>query len=273
MILENASETYVVKPESKVKLDAIDTRDHSLYKAGKDHHHDELHECREELSELQGMMYAEGKNKLLVIFQAMDTGGKDGCVNTVFGQVDPVGLRVHSFKKPTEVELARDYLWRIHQHVPEKGMISVFNRSYYEDIIAVKVKNIYPESVWSKRYRHVVEFERMLAEEGTKIIKIFLHISKDEQKERLQARLDDPSKHWKFNPGDLSDRALWDDFMMEYETMIAKTSTTYAPWFIVPADRKWYRNLVVSQIIIDALKSLNMSYPKPDWNPSEMKVI
>lgn len=271
MYIKNASETYGVKPGSKVKLADIDTNDDSLYDAGKEHHHDELHEFREELRELQNVLYAEGKHKLLVIIQAMDTGGKDGCVKSVFGRVDPQGIRVNSFKQPSAHELQHDFLWRIHQQVPAKGAITVFNRSHYEDIIAVKVKNIFPESVWSKRYRHIVEFERMLAEEGTKIVKIFLHISKDEQKQRLQERLDDPAKHWKFNPGDLNDRLLWDDFMAEYENIIAKTSTVEAPWFIVPADKKWYRNLVVSQIVIDALNSLNMSYPKPDWDPSEIK--
>jgi PPK2 family polyphosphate:nucleotide phosphotransferase len=272
MHIKNASERYIVKPGSKVKLNKIDTTDKSLYEGGKEHHHDELHELREELREMQNLLYAEGKQKLLVVIQAMDTGGKDGCVKTVFGRVDPQGIQVHPFKKPSDEELAHDFLWRIHQHVPANGMISVFNRSHYEDIIAVKVKKILPESIWSNRYRHIVEFERMLAEEGTKIVKIFLHISKDEQKERLQARLDDPGKHWKFNPEDLKDRAKWDYFMKEYENVLEKTSTDEAPWFIIPADRKWYRNLVVSQIIIDALKSLNMNYPEIGWDPSKMKI-
>ena len=272
MYIKNASEQYMVKPGSKVKLNKIDTNDKSLYEGGKKHHHDELHNLREELREMQNLLYAEGKQKLLVVIQAMDTGGKDGCVKTVFGRVDPQGIIVSPFKKPSAEEMSHDYLWRIHQHAPANGMISVFNRSHYEDIIAVKVKKIFPESVWSKRYRHIIEFERMLAEEGTKIVKIFLHISKDEQKERLQARLDDPAKNWKFNPGDLDDRARWDDFMEEYENILEKTSTDEAPWFIIPADRKWYRNLVVSQIIIDALKSLNMSYPEIDWDPSEIKM-
>ena len=150
-------------------------------------------------------------------------------------------------------------------------MISVFNRSHYEDIIAVKVKKIFPESVWSKRYRHIVEFERMLAEEGTTIVKIFLNISRDEQQERLQARLDDSSKHWKFNPDDLKDRAKWPEFMDAYSELIERTSTEHAPWYVIPADRKWYRNLTVTQIMIDALKTLDMNYPEIDWDPSEMK--
>ena len=271
MEVHKASEKYRVKPGSKVNLNKIETRDKSLFPDGKDDHYEKLDELQEELKELQTRLYAEGKHKLLVVIQAMDTGGKDGCVKSVFGRVAPQGLNVHSFKRPSEVELAHDYLWRIHQHVPAKGNIAVFNRSHYEDIIAVKVKEIFPESVWSKRYGHITDFERMLADEGTKIVKIFLNISKEEQRERLQARLDDPAKHWKFNPGDLDDRARWDDFMETYEGVLEKTSTDQAPWFIIPADRKWYRNLVVTQIVIDALKSLDMEYPETDWDPNEMK--
>jgi len=270
MKLNEASEKYVVRPGSKVNLGEIETDDKSLFDGGKKDHYGKLEALSEELKGMQNLLYAEGKQKLLVIIQAMDTGGKDGCVKSVFGRVDPQGIEVTSFKKPSVEELAHDYLWRVHQHAPANGMISVFNRSQYEDIIAVKVKKILPESVWSKRYRHIVEFERMLAEEGTKIVKIFLHISKGEQQERLQARLDDPAKNWKFNPGDLDDRARWDEFMSEYENILEKTSTEHAPWYVIPADRKWYRNLVVSQIIIDALKSMNMSYPEIDWDVSEM---
>lgn len=272
MSIKQSSREYRVKQGEKIDLNEMNTRDKSLYDGGKEHHYDELHELREELREMQNLLYAEGKNKLLVVIQAMDTGGKDGCVKSVFGRVDPQGIHVSAFKKPSEEELSHDFLWRIHQHVPAKGMISVFNRSHYEDIIAVRVKKIFPESVWKKRYRHIVEFERMLAEEGTKIVKIFLNISQDEQKERLQARLDDPAKHWKFNPDDLKDRAKWGEFMEAYSELISKTSTDYAPWYVIPADRKWYRNLTVAQIVIDALKSLDMSYPEIDWDPSSMKL-
>ncbi len=270
MHLKEAVQRYVVKPGSQVDLGSIDTSDKSLFESGKKRHVNVLNGLKEELKEMQNLLYAESKRKLLVVIQAMDTGGKDGCVKSVFGRVDPQGIQVTSFKKPSEKELSHDYLWRVHQHAPANGMISVFNRSHYEDIIAVSVKNLLPELVWSKRYRHIVEFERMLADEGTKIVKIFLHISRDEQKERLQARLDDPAKHWKFNPNDLNDRAKWDDFMGCYETLIEKTSSDDAPWYIVPSDRKWYRNLVVSQIIIDALKSLDMSYPEVEWDPEAM---
>ncbi len=272
MSIEQSSNEYRVKQGDTIDLTKMNTRDKSLYDGGKEEHHDELHELREELKEMQNLLYAEGKNKLLVVIQAMDTGGKDGCVKSVFGRVDPQGIHVSAFKKPSEEEMSHDFLWRIHQQAPGNGMISVFNRSHYEDIIAVRVKKIFPEDVWSRRYRHIIEFERMLAEEGTKIVKIFLNISKDEQHERLQARLDDKAKHWKFNPDDLKDRAKWDEFMVAYSELISKTSTDDAPWYVIPADRKWYRNLTVSQIVIDALKSLDMSYPHIDWDPESIEL-
>jgi PPK2 family polyphosphate:nucleotide phosphotransferase len=179
---------------------------------------------------------------------------------------------VRSFKKPTEEELARDFLWRIHARVPRNGEMVIFNRSHYEDVIAVRVKNLYPEQVWRRRVRHIIEFERMLAEEGTTIIKIYLHISKDEQKARLQARLDNPHKHWKFNPEDLKDRVRWDDFMLAYEDVLAQTSTEHAPWYVVPANRKWYRNLCVARIVLDTMKRLNMEFPPINWDPKEMRI-
>jgi len=272
MSLEKASEKYLVKPGSKVKIDKVDADDKSLFDGGKEDSLPVLDELRAELKELQNRLYAEDKQKLLVVIQAMDTGGKDGCVKSVFATVDPQGIHVEAFKKPTEDELGHDFLWRVHAKVPGNGQISVFNRSHYEDIIAVRVKNIFEDAVWKKRYRHVVEFERMLAEEGTKIVKFFLRISKDEQKERLQARLDNPAKHWKFNPDDLLDRARWDEFMEAYEDLMEKTSTDDAPWYVIPSDRKWYRNLCVARIMVDTLKDLKMSYPEPTWKPGEVEL-
>jgi PPK2 family polyphosphate:nucleotide phosphotransferase len=200
----------------------------------------------------------------------MDTGGKDGCIKNVFSTIDPQGLNVVSFKKPNEEELAHDFLWRVHAEVPRNGHLTVFNRSHYEDIVAVRVKKLYPEAVWKKRYQHVIDFERMLADEGTTIVKVFLHISKDEQKERLQARLDNPDKYWKFNPDDLEDRARWEEFMETYEDLIEKTSTEHAPWFVVPANRKWYRNLCVARIMVETLKKLDLKFPEPVWKPGEI---
>jgi PPK2 family polyphosphate:nucleotide phosphotransferase len=202
----------------------------------------------------------------------MDTGGKDGCVKHVFSRIDPQGIHVRSFKKPTEEELARDFLWRVHEKVPRNGEMVIFNRSHYEDVIAVKVKKLFPDKVWKQRYQHIVDFERMLAEEGTTVVKIYLHISKDEQKRRIVSRLENPDKHWKFHPDDLKDRALWNDFMKTYEDLLSKTSTEHAPWYVVPANRKWYRNLCVARIMVDTMKRLNMKLPTVDWDPKKIVV-
>ncbi|MGE9268332.1 MAG: polyphosphate kinase 2 family protein [Verrucomicrobiales bacterium] len=273
MPVKDAAKEYVVKPGSKVKLDEIDTRDASLFKAGgKEDYLPYFDNLRNQLQALQKVLYAQSKHRVLIVIQAMDTGGKDGCVKHVFSRVDPQGITVKSFKKPNEEDLAHDFLWRIHPHVPGNGEIVVFNRSHYEDIIAVRVKKLYDDEVWQRRYQHVLDFERMLAEEGTVILKFFLHISKDEQKERLQSRLDEPAKHWKFNPDDLADRARWENFMGAYEDLLEKTSTDYAPWHIIPADRKWYRNLCVARIVVDRLEKLGMEFPQPDWDPAEMKI-
>lgn len=261
-----------IAPGSSVNLDAIDTGDDQLFPVGKKRGKEIMKDLLAEIDRLQEILYAEGLHKLLVVIQAMDTGGKDGTIRDVFAPMDPQGLRVVSFKHPTANELARDYLWRIHAQTPRKGECVIFNRSHYEDVVAVRVRNILPESVWSRRCRHIVEFERMLSEEGTRILKFFLHISKDEQKERLQARLDDPGKHWKFNPGDLDDRKLWPQFMEAYQDVIRETSSEHAPWFVIPADRKWHRNLAVAQILIAALKSLKLEYPTVDFDPRSIVI-
>lgn len=240
--------------------------------AGKSEFEEQFDELQDQLQELQKMLYAQHRHRVLVVMQAMDTGGKDGCIKHVFSRIDPQGIHVRSFKKPSAEELDHDFLWRVHSKVPSTGQLVIFNRSHYEDIIAVRVKKIYPDEVWKRRQRHVIEFERMLAEEGTTIVKIFLHISKDEQKKRLESRLQNPRKHWKFNPDDLADRARWEEFMTAYEDVISKTSTEFAPWYIVPADRKWYRNLCVARIMLDTLKKLNMSFPAIDWDPKAIRI-
>jgi len=273
MPVSGALEKYLVKPGSNVDLRKIDPNDRTLFdEGGKEDSLKAFDKLQDELQHLQKLLYAQNKHRILVVLQAMDTGGKDGCVKHVFSRIDPQGIIVCPFKKPTEEELARDFLWRVHQKVPCNGQMVVFNRSHYEDIIAVKVKKIFPEQVWKKRYQHVVDFERMLAEEGTTIVKIYLHISKEEQKERLVSRLEDPDKHWKFNPDDLKDRALWGKFMETYEELLPRTSTEFAPWYVVPANRKWYRNLVVARIMVDTLKKLDMKFPEIDWDPNEMVV-
>ncbi len=217
----------------------------------------------ERLGELQELLYAENKHKVLIVLQGMDTSGKDGTIRKVLRETSPQGIRVVSFKKPSEVELAHDYLWRVHANVPARGELVVFNRSHYEDVLVVRVHSLVPKSVWKKRYEQINAFERMLVDEGTTILKFFLHISRDEQRERLQARLDDPTKRWKFQHGDLDERKLWDDYMRAYEDVIDKTSTHYAPWEIVPADRKFMRDFIVAGAVAKALEKLKMKYPEP----------
>ncbi|MCI0698739.1 polyphosphate kinase 2 family protein [candidate division KSB1 bacterium] len=213
------------------------------------------------MAELQEVLYAEGKHALLIVLQAMDAGGKDGVIRNVMSGINPQGCRVTSFKAPTPEELSHDFLWRIHAHVPPKGYIGVFNRSHYEDVLIVRVHNLVPEAVWKKRYEHINNFEKLLADSGVTILKFFLHISQDEQKERLQKRLEDKTKNWKFNPGDLKERARWDEYMRAYEDAINECNTSWAPWHVVPANKKWYRNLVVSERLVEVLESLDMKYP------------
>ena len=253
---------YLVTPGSKFKLSEQSTDDTGKFKSKED----ALPATRknlERLAELQELLYAEAKHAILVVFQAMDTGGKDGAIEFVFSGLDPQGCQVTAFKAPTPLELAHDFLWRIHQTTPPFGMIGIFNRSHYESVLIERVKNLVPEKVWSKRYDHINAFEKMLADEGTTIVKFFLHISKDEQKRRLEARLNEPHKQWKFNPGDLAERKLWDEYMEAYEDALKHCSQKDAPWYVVPADRKWYRNWVLSDVLVRTLEELDMKYPKP----------
>lgn len=265
-------DTYRVKLESNINLRDWDPRDTSKIPVDKITTKNALIDLTDELENLQELMYAEQKQKLLIILQGMDTSGKDGTIRHVFEGVNPQGVQVASFKVPTAEELAHDYLWRIHKQVPGKGMITIFNRSHYEDLLVVRVHSLVPKSIWSKRFEHINSFEKMLTDEGTTILKFFLHISLDEQKERLQARLDDPTKQWKFNPGDLKERALWGDYIQAYQDVLSKTSTSYAPWFIVPSDRKWVRNYIVATTIVDCLKSFRMSYPQPTTDLDHIKI-
>lgn len=216
------------------------------------------------LNELQELLYAEHRNRLLIVLQGTDTSGKDGTIRHVMGGFDPSGVKVVSFKKPTEEELAHDFLWRVHPHVPGNGEVTVFNRSHYEDVLVVRVRNLVPKKVWSRRYDQINEFERLLAESGTTILKFFLHISRKEQGQRLQERLDDPTKRWKFQVGDIEERKLWDDYQKAYQDAIAKTSTPWAPWYVIPSDVKWYRNYVIGRIVVDRMETLKMKYPTPD---------
>jgi PPK2 family polyphosphate:nucleotide phosphotransferase len=210
------------------------------------------------------LLYAEHRHKVLIVLQGMDTSGKDGTIRHVMSGVSPLSVRAVPFKKPTQAELDRDFLWRVHAQVPAAGEIVIFNRSHYEDVLVVRVHSLVPRKVWEKRYGQIREFERLLGNTGTIILKFFLHISRKEQRERLQARIDDPTKRWKFQPGDLDERKAWNQYMKAYEDALNETSTDLAPWMIVPSNKKWFRNYVVAKTIVDALEKLDMQYPKPN---------
>ncbi|MFA9563192.1 MAG: polyphosphate kinase 2 family protein [Acidimicrobiales bacterium] len=224
----------------------------------------ETKQLNRRLEALQEQLHADKGHRLLVVIQATDTGGKDGTIRHVFDRVNPAGVKVAGFKKPTSTELAHDYLWRVHQHVPADGEIVIFNRSHYEDILVVRVHDLVPAERWGRRYHHIREFERLLVDEGTTIVKLYLHISKEEQKERLRARLDDPDKRWKFAIGDLAERERWDDYQAAFTEAIERTSTTWAPWWVIPADRKWFRNLLVSRIMVATLEAMDLQWPPPE---------
>jgi PPK2 family polyphosphate:nucleotide phosphotransferase len=260
---------YRLTGKKIISLKDFDPDETSQFKDGKKKAKAEFTKIVAEISDLQEKLYAEGKQKLLVIIQTTDTGGKDGTIRAIFSGVNPQGVKIASFKVPTPMELSHDYLWRIHQVTPGKGEIVVFNRSQYEDVLAVRVHNLVPETVWSKRYHHIVEFEKLLADEGTTILKFYLHITKEEQAVRLIERIMDPSKTWKFNPGDLDERKLWDVYRKAYEDVLNRTSTPQAPWYVIPANRNWYRNILVATIIRDTLKDLKCKYPetKADLKP------
>jgi PPK2 family polyphosphate:nucleotide phosphotransferase len=224
----------------------------------------ELDVERERLAELQKMLYAEAARSVLVVLQAMDAGGKDGVLREVFTGLNPAGVRVNAFGVPSAEELGHDFLWRIHRHTPAKGQIGVFNRSHYEDVLVVRVKQLVSPAVWRKRYAHIRRFERVLSDEGTAIVKLFLHTSSEEQRQRLQDRIDSPDERWKFRLGDLEDRKLWPDYMRAYRDALARTSTAGAPWYVVPGDRKWVRNLTVARILRHTLERLDPHYPEPE---------
>jgi PPK2 family polyphosphate:nucleotide phosphotransferase len=225
------------------------------------------------IDKLQDRLYAEGKQALLVVLQAMDAGGKDGTIRRIFGPVDPLGIRAVSFKRPSAEELAHDFLWRIHRQVPAKGEIVIFNRSHYEDVLVVRVHNLAPAKVIEQRYEQINRFERLLADNGVKIVKLFLHISSEEQRERLQERVDIAEKRWKFNPGDLEERKHWDSYMKAFEIAINRCSTPWAPWYVVPANRNWYRNAIVARIIRSAMEDMKPRYPAYTFDPSAIRVV
>lgn len=252
-----------VKPGRKLRLAEVDPRDR-LGLDGKDAAIAEQERLRAKLFELQGRLWAESSRGLLVVLQALDAGGKDGTIRAVFTGVNPQGCDVHSFKAPSEEERAHDYLWRVHQVVPRRGEIGIFNRSHYEDVLVVRVENLVPEARWRKRYAHIRDFERLIADEGTTIVKFFLHISPEEQKDRLTERLADPAKRWKFRKDDLVTRSKWDQYMAAYEDAINETATDDAPWYVIPADRNWVRNTAVMRVLVHTLDKMDPRIPPPD---------
>jgi PPK2 family polyphosphate:nucleotide phosphotransferase len=259
-----------VKPGSRVKL--VDSHANDTHGYNKEKAERELQSHQARMAEFQELLYACKKQALLIILQALDAGGKDGTIRHVMSGVNPQSCQVTSFKAPTAEELGHDFLWRVHKAVPIKGNIGIFNRSHYEDVLVVRVHKLVPKSVWSKRYAYINGFERVLADSGVKILKFFLHISKDEQKKRIEQRIKDPTKRWKLAPSDFEERKYWNDYQQAYEDALNRCSTKWAPWFIIPADKKWYRNLAVSQIMVETLESMRMKFPKPTFDPSKLKL-
>jgi PPK2 family polyphosphate:nucleotide phosphotransferase len=250
-----------VRPGKRIDLSKVDpstTHGHSKETAG-----DELAAGLERLTDLQDRLWAEGRQKVLVVLQGIDAAGKDGTVRHVVSAFNPQGCSVTPFKVPSAEELAHDYLWRVHKRVPGSGEIAVFNRSHYEDVLVVRVHGLVRQSTWKRRYDHINAFEKTLADEGTTIVKFFLYIDRDEQKRRFQARLDDPTKNWKFRLGDLEERKRWGEYIAAFEDMLGRCSTDYAPWYVIPSNRKWFRNLAVAEILGDTLADLKPRYPKP----------
>jgi PPK2 family polyphosphate:nucleotide phosphotransferase len=255
-----ADSQFRVKPGDTVHLANIDPG-HKGKHENSDSAAPEIQHYAERLRELQYLLYAEGQRALLICLQAMDAGGKDGTIRHVLGYMNPQGCRVWPFKVPTPEEAAHDFLWRAHRVTPGRGEAAIFNRSYYEDVLVTRVHDLVPKSVWSRRYDSINAFEKHLAESGVHILKFFLHISKDEQLERFRKRLEDPARHWKISESDYTERDYWDSYQQAYEDVLTRCSTDWAPWYIIPANHKWFRNLAVSQIVVETLESLGMKLP------------
>lgn len=264
-------DALIVKPGSKLRLEDVDPG--ATHGFDKDSAEDLIKEDLERLHDLQERLWAEGRQKVLIVLQGIDTAGKGGTIEHVMGAFNPQGCRVHGFKVPTPEEAAHDYLWRIHPHAPRSGEISIFDRSHYEQVLVVRVHGLEPKDRWERHYDEINWFEGLLADAGTTILKFFLYIDRDEQKERFQARLDDPDKRWKFRLGDLETRARWDDFIAAYEDALRRCSTDQAPWFIVPSNHKWFRNLAVARIVADALDELKPQFPEPtETIPPDLRI-
>ncbi len=269
---------YRIKPGKRLKLKDHDPDDSGEYKKSDDDKAQAKAETEKLICTLDGMqerLYANAERSLLIVLQGMDTSGKDGTIKSVMSGVNPQGCKVATFKTPSSLERAHDFLWRVHQEAPPKGYIGIFNRSHYEDVLITRVHGWVSDKIAKQRFGRINDFEKLLAENGTSIIKLFLHISKDEQKERLKERIRDPEKRWKFNEGDLEERKLWDRYMRAFEDVVSATSTDHAPWYVVPANRKWYRNLVVADLVVGALKSMKLTTPPApqDVNFDKLKIV
>ena len=267
--MSKLSNLLLAPPGTKVRLSKIDPSDTHGF-TDKDKAAEKLQKNLDRLSVLQYLLYAESKRSLLVVLQGIDAGGKDGTIRRVMTGFNPQGVRVTSFKVPAGEEKQHDYLWRVHHALPGWGEIGIFNRSHYEDVLIVRVHNFVPKQVWSKRYDHINNFEQMLADCGVQIVKFFLYIDKDEQKKRFEERLHDPTKNWKFNPGDVEERKFWDSYTAAFEEAISRSAKPHAPWYIIPANKKWFRNLAVSEILLDTLEAMNLQYPKPTADLSKI---
>lgn len=259
--MRNSGDRYLVRPGTHVRLDRWPTDAPSHARGPKDEGRKELEKLKQRLDPLQELLYADRSRAVLIVLQGMDSAGKDGTIRRVFEGVNPQGVRVASFKQPSPVELAHDFLWRIHPHTPPRGEITIFNRSHYEDVLITRVHGRIARDVWERRYAEINAFERTLTGEGTVVLKFFLHIGRVEQKVRLTERLKDPTKHWKFREGDLQERKLWPGYREAYEEALTKTSTRWAPWYIVPADRRWFRDLLVCRRLVRTLAGLRLHYP------------
>ncbi len=257
-----SDQPVTLAPGLKYKLQDFDPDWTGVFKS-KGEARERTKENLKRLNELQEMLYAQNKYALLIVLQGMDTAGKDGVIKHVMGAFNPQGVQVASFKVPTEEEYAHDFLWRVHKVTPRQRMVGIFNRSHYEDVLAARVLKIVPKKVWSERFGHINEFERLLAADGVVIAKFYLHISKEEQAERLRARQQTPSKQWKFSPGDLEQRKLWGDYVAAFEDALTKCNTEHAPWYVIPANRKWYRNLAVSDVLVQTMEGMGLRYPEP----------
>jgi len=259
----NLRDKLMVQPGIQVDLQQVDPSETHGF-SSKKQAAKVVQENLKDLFNLQYKLYAEDKRSLLIVLQGIDAAGKDGTIRHVMSGLNPQGCSVASFKAPSKEELDHDYLWRIHRHVPRRGNIGIFNRSHYEDVLVVRVHNIVPKAVWSKRYTQINTFEQYLVDNGTRILKFFLYIDRDEQKERFQARLDNPEKNWKFSKGDLAERALWPNYCEAFEDALTQCSTEHAPWFIIPANKKWFRNFAISEIILETLQEMDPTTPPPE---------